>query len=131
MKNEGPFILEWLAWHRAIGVQDFLIYTNDCTDGTDTFLMLLQTRASCSTGSTLCAGRRVETPARRLAGRRIRTPDPECRLGDLHGCGRIHQHQAGRWHLPTLYAAMEAALPGANMISLTWRLFGNGDVDGI
>ncbi len=38
MKNEGPFILEWLAYHRAIGVDDFLIYTNDCTDGTDTML---------------------------------------------------------------------------------------------
>ena len=27
MKNEGPFILEWLAYHRAIGVDDFLINT--------------------------------------------------------------------------------------------------------
>ncbi len=35
MKNEGPFILEWIAYHRTIGVDDFLIYTNDCTDGTD------------------------------------------------------------------------------------------------
>jgi hypothetical protein len=42
MKNEGPFILEWLAYHRAIGFDDFLIYTNDCTDGTDAMLRLLQ-----------------------------------------------------------------------------------------
>lgn len=38
MKNEGPFILEWLAWHRALGVTDFLIFTNDCTDGSDKLL---------------------------------------------------------------------------------------------
>ncbi|MCA0044011.1 FkbM family methyltransferase [Celeribacter litoreus] len=38
MKNEGPFILEWIAWHRAIGVTDFVVYTNDCTDGTDKLL---------------------------------------------------------------------------------------------
>ena len=38
MKNEGPFILEWIAWHRAIGVTDFLVFTNDCTDGTDKLL---------------------------------------------------------------------------------------------
>lgn len=44
MKNEGPFILEWLAWHRAIGVTDFVIYTNDCTDGTDVLLEHLQKR---------------------------------------------------------------------------------------
>ena len=34
MKNEGPYILEWLAYHRVIGFRDFLIYTNDCDDGT-------------------------------------------------------------------------------------------------
>lgn len=38
MKNEGPFILEWIAWHRAIGVTDFVIFTNGCTDGTDKLL---------------------------------------------------------------------------------------------
>ena len=38
MKNEGPFILEWIAWNRMIGVTDFLVYTNDCTDGTDQLL---------------------------------------------------------------------------------------------
>ncbi|MDO5647482.1 FkbM family methyltransferase [Paracoccus sp. (in: a-proteobacteria)] len=38
MKDEGPFILEWLAWHRAIGVTDFVVFTNDCRDGTDRIL---------------------------------------------------------------------------------------------
>lgn len=34
MKDEGPFILEWIAYHKSIGVTDFLIFTNDCSDGT-------------------------------------------------------------------------------------------------
>lgn len=38
MKDEGPFILEWLAWHRAVGVTDFVIFTNDCSDGSDRLL---------------------------------------------------------------------------------------------
>ena len=38
MKNEGPFILEWIAYHRMIGVDDFLVYTNDCDDGTDSLV---------------------------------------------------------------------------------------------
>ncbi|MEO1490912.1 MAG: FkbM family methyltransferase [Pseudomonadota bacterium] len=38
MKNEGPYILEWIAYHRAIGVTDFVIFSNDCTDGTDLLL---------------------------------------------------------------------------------------------
>lgn len=38
MKNEGPYILEWIAYHQAIGVGHFLIFTNDCSDGTDSIL---------------------------------------------------------------------------------------------
>jgi len=42
MKNEGAFMLEWIAWNRAIGFTDFLIFTNDCEDGTDAIAMRLQ-----------------------------------------------------------------------------------------
>lgn len=38
MKDEGPFILEWLAWQRAIGVTDIVVFSNDCTDGSDRLL---------------------------------------------------------------------------------------------
>jgi FkbM family methyltransferase len=38
MRDEGPYVLEWLAWHKAIGVTDFVVFTNDCTDGTDALL---------------------------------------------------------------------------------------------
>ncbi len=42
MRNEGPFILEWLAWHKAVGVTDFVVFSNDCTDGTDRILDRLE-----------------------------------------------------------------------------------------
>ncbi|PIE06461.1 MAG: glycosyl transferase family 2 [Rhodobacterales bacterium] len=42
MKDEAPYILEWIAYHRMIGVDTFLIYTNGCTDGTDALLDRLQ-----------------------------------------------------------------------------------------
>jgi FkbM family methyltransferase len=42
MKDEGPFILEWLAWHRSIGVTDFVIFTNHCSDGTAELLDRLE-----------------------------------------------------------------------------------------
>jgi len=38
MKDEGPFILEWLAYHRLIGINDPIVLTNDCSDGTDLIL---------------------------------------------------------------------------------------------
>jgi len=44
MKDEGPFILEWLAWHKAIGITDIVVFSNDCTDGTDALLDHLDAR---------------------------------------------------------------------------------------
>lgn len=41
-KNEGRFLLEWVAYHRAIGVDDFLIYTNDCEDESPALLDRLE-----------------------------------------------------------------------------------------
>ena len=44
VKNEGPFLLEWIAFNKLIGVTDFLFYSNDCTDGTDALLDALAAR---------------------------------------------------------------------------------------
>ena len=38
MKNEGPYLLEWLAYHTSIGIDEFCIFSNDCTDGTNPIL---------------------------------------------------------------------------------------------
>lgn len=40
-RNEGPFMLEWLAYHLSIGFEHFFIYTNDNTDGSEELLALL------------------------------------------------------------------------------------------
>ncbi len=32
-KNEAPFLLEWIAYHRVIGFDHFVLYDNDSTDG--------------------------------------------------------------------------------------------------
>ncbi|MEM6895852.1 MAG: glycosyltransferase family 2 protein [Pseudomonadota bacterium] len=38
MRNEAPFLLEWVAYHRMIGVNDPIVFSNACTDGTDLML---------------------------------------------------------------------------------------------
>ncbi len=38
MKDEGPFILEWVAYYKTIGVSQIVVVTNDCSDGTDQIL---------------------------------------------------------------------------------------------
>jgi hypothetical protein len=128
MKNEGPFILEWIAWHRAIGVDDFLVYTNDCTDGTDTLLDLLQKKGLVQHRDN--PFRSTDLKPQHAA---LQAAEDEAIIRDSGWtiCMDVDEFiniKLGDGRLPTLFAAMEAAMPGANMISLTWRLFGNGPV---
>ena len=122
MKNEGPFLLEWIAHLRAIGVSDIIVFTNDCTDGTDTLL------------DTLAARGIVEhhpNPYRALnmrpqhAGFRAAEALPTVQNADwvltLDVDEFLNIH-VGDGHLKDLFAHMG----DANMISCTWRLFGNG-----
>ena len=38
VKDEGPFLLEWVAHHLVLGFDHILIASNDCSDGTDRLL---------------------------------------------------------------------------------------------
>lgn len=42
LKNEGAFLLDWVAYNLALGFDHFLIFTNDCADGTDDMAEVLQ-----------------------------------------------------------------------------------------
>ncbi|GHC57918.1 glycosyltransferase family 2 protein [Neogemmobacter tilapiae] len=124
MKNEGPFILEWLAYHRVIGVTDFLVYTNDCSDGTDTMLDLLAAKGFL---------RHKDNPYRAVglkpqhAALQDADKDSDFQALDWMICIDVDEYiniRLGDGRLTDLYAAMG----DANMISLTWRLFGNAGV---
>lgn len=125
MKNEGPFILEWIAYHRAIGVEDFLVYSNDCTDGTDRLLDALQANGILQ---------HRDNPFRAMPGLKpqhaaLQAAEDEAvvRQSGWAICMDVDEFidiKIGDGRLPALYAAMG----DANMIALTWRLFGNADV---
>jgi tetratricopeptide (TPR) repeat protein len=40
-RNEGVYLLEWLAYHKSIGVETFFIYSNNNDDGSDALLRRL------------------------------------------------------------------------------------------
>jgi len=42
MRNEGPFIVEWVAWYRRLGFTDVVVVTNNCTDHSPDLLDALQ-----------------------------------------------------------------------------------------
>ncbi|WP_197917615.1 glycosyltransferase family 2 protein [Thiosulfatihalobacter marinus] len=126
MKNEGPFILEWLAYHRAIGVKDVLVYTNDCNDGTDSFLRLLQDKGYVQHRENPFKGTGLKPQHAALqAGEKeavVRDADWVISM-DVDEFINI---KVGDGTLRALFGAV----PDANLISCTWRLFGNSDVHG-
>lgn len=124
MKNEGPFILEWIAYHRAIGFDDFLIYTNDCTDGTDTLLDMLQSKGVVQ---------HRDNPFRNTglkpqhAALQAAESEPIVSEAKWLVCMDVDEYiniKVGEGTLSDLFAAV----PDANMIAMTWRLFGNADI---
>ncbi|MEM7489310.1 MAG: glycosyltransferase family 2 protein, partial [Pseudomonadota bacterium] len=122
MKNEGPFVLEWLAHHRAIGVDDVLIYTNDCTDGTDALLDLLQDQGVVQHRAN--PFREIGEPRPQHAALTACVEEPVIADADWTICMDVDEFvdiHVGAGHLRDLFAAVG----DANMISLTWRLFGN------
>ena len=126
MKNEGPFILEWLAYHRAIGVDDFLIYTNDCTDGTDTMLTLLEQKGIVQHRENPFRTMDLRPQHAALQAAESEPVIQNCGWAICMDVDEFINVKIGDGTLNALYAAMG----DANMISLTWRLFGNCDVHG-
>lgn len=121
VRNEAAFLLEWLAHHRAVGFSDFLVYSNDCDDGTEKMLDVLGDMGVVT---------------------HVRNDGPYDKGGiqftALKHAAKTPQVQQADWILPldvdefvnihvgdgTLSALM-TALPKATAITLTWRLFGN------
>ncbi|MEL6679656.1 MAG: glycosyltransferase family 2 protein, partial [Pseudomonadota bacterium] len=124
MKNEGPFLLEWLAYHRSIGVTDTLVYTNDCADGTDAMFDRLQEMGLVEHRPNPYRETGDKPQHAALADAQHQ---PVAQAADWVICMDVDEYinvHAGDGHLRDLFAAV----PDATMIALTWRLFGNGDI---
>lgn len=123
VRNEGAFLIDWLAHHRAAGITDFLVFSNDCDDGTDRMLDRLadlgwlthvRNDGPHRKGPQWDALRRAdEHPLKALADWLL--------FIDIDEFVNVH---VGDHSL----AALIAALPEATAIPLTWRFFGNAGV---
>ncbi|GHC10162.1 hypothetical protein GCM10007291_03280 [Gemmobacter nanjingensis] len=125
VKNEGAFLLEWLAHHRAVGFTDFLVFSNDCEDGTDAMLDRLHALGWLT--HVRNPGPWEEGPqwaALKAADRHpLKAQADWVMFLDVDEFVNIHTGDR------TL-SALLAALPEATAIPLTWRMFGNCGVIG-
>jgi hypothetical protein len=121
VRNEAAFLLEWLAHHRAVGFTDFLVFSNNCQDGTDTMLDRLADLGQLThvrNAGPYEKGGIQFTALKQADGMGIvKTADWILTL-DIDEFVNIH---VGNRTLPDLISA----LPEASAITLTWRLFGN------
>jgi len=123
VKNEAAFLLDWLAHHSACGFTDFLVFSNDCSDGTDAMLDRLAAMGWLThvrNDANLPEG--PQWAALKAADRHPLTRAADWVLVcDIDEYVNIH---AGNRTL----SALLAALPTATAIPLTWRMFGNAGV---
>lgn len=120
VRNEGSFLVEWLAHHRAAGVTDVLVYSNDCTDGTDQMLDRLQEMGWLT--HVRNDGPHEKGPqwaALKNAAKHPLAADADWIIVmDIDEFVNIH---VGDRTIPALLRA----LPDAGAVALTWRMFGN------
>ncbi|MDK3016255.1 glycosyltransferase family 2 protein [Pseudodonghicola flavimaris] len=123
VKNEGPFLLEWIAFNRLIGVTDHLFYSNDCTDGTDALLDALAERGLVTHLPNPAEGRNYQMEALKHAASMPLARDADwVWIADVDEFLNIH---VGDHTIPALIAA--CGDPQA--ISITFQFFANDGIE--
>ncbi|MEQ6248292.1 glycosyltransferase family 2 protein [Sulfitobacter sp. HNIBRBA3233] len=123
VKNEGPFLLEWIAYHRVLGVTDFLFYSNDCSDGTDTLLDALAALGVVTHLANPAKGRNYQMEALKDAKEQPVVNGADwVWIADVDEFPNIH---TGDHTLPALIEACGNPMA----ISLNFQFFANDGID--
>ncbi len=122
MKNEAPFILEWIAYHKSIGVDHFLVYTNDCTDNTNEMLDRLAALGHVTRRDNPwdpASGKKPQQVALKDAAKQPEFDAADWVLTiDVDEFVNIHVGEG-------TFADLFRACNWPNVISFTWKFFGN------
>ena len=122
--NEAPFLIEWIAFCRVIGVTDFLCHSGDCTDATAPMLDRLQElgglRHLPNTGPA--AADRAEA----LKQARNQSSVADADWVWIAGVDEFLNIRAGAGTIPDLIAACGAP----HAISVSSQVFANGGIEG-
>ena len=125
LRNEAPFIVEWVAHMRAIGVTDLLVYTNDCDDGTDALLAVLAKHGALHhIVQQVPKGTSPQWQALKAAWKH-----PLRKLCDWAVACDIDEFINVHLGEGSLHDLIAAVPPETEAIVLPWRLFGNAGVD--
>jgi hypothetical protein len=123
VRDEGPFLVDWIAHHLTVGFAHVLVFSNDCRDGTDA--MLDRLAALVPLTHVRNDGPHRKSPQWDALDMAAQTPlvREASWIAVLDIDEFVNIHTGDR----TL-AALVDAVPGATAFAMTWRLFGNGGV---
>ena len=125
MKDEGPFVIEWVAHHLAVGFSDLVVYTNDCSDGTDDMLIRLEELGLVHhRRNAIPEGLRPQPSALNYAQDEAVVQGSDWVM--VFDADEFLSIRYGDGSLDDLIAATKAK--NANGIVITWRIFGSGGV---
>ena len=123
VKNEGPFLLEWIAFHQCIGVTDFLFYSNDCDDGTDTLLDALAALGHVTHLPNPAEGRNYQMEALKDAKNQTIVKNADwVWIADVDEFPNIHVGDHS-------FSALIDACGDPQTISLNFQFFANTDIE--
>lgn len=120
MKNEGAFVLEWLAHYRALGAEHFLIAHNDCEDPLPAMLARLEELGLVRAHATR---NWAHGGIQRTALRQARWYEEVTKARWIWVCDvdeflTVHVGDGS-------FAALIDATPEAEVIAVNWRVFGS------
>jgi hypothetical protein len=126
MKNEGPYIIDWVAHYKALGFDHILVCTNDCTDPTVEILLRLQELGLVTQHNTIVRKAGIHRSALRQASRRydIVKDAKWVFVCDVDEYLNIHM---GDGSVRTL---VEGSGADTDVISVPWRIFGPDGIEG-
>ena len=118
MKNEGPFVLEWVAHHLAVGFDEIVIVSNDCDDGSAELLSALEVSGYLTHQLQIvpngmapqAAGVRLFEKTHKLDGKWVLWLDADEFLNVHAGDGSLE--------------ALITEMSPADGIAINWRVFG-------
>ncbi|MBY5932296.1 glycosyltransferase family 2 protein [Tateyamaria omphalii] len=123
MKNEAPYIVEWVAYHRAMGVDNFLIYTNGCEDGTSEILDRLQEMGVIQHRNN--DNWKGNSPQQYALNQSLKEPLIKNADWIIHiDVDEFMNVRTGNGTLQDFFDAV----PDATNVAMTWRLFGHNGV---
>ena len=119
VKNEGPYLVDWLAHLRAIGIDHVLAFSNDCDDGTDQLL------DACAAQGWLTHHRQTHEGVRTLQWQALKTAaqDPAYHAADWIMFIDVDEYVCLSEGITNLRDLIQRA-DGADAIAMPWRLFG-------